>query len=106
LHHEDQDIGSRKRESGWSGATGDWRRFDQGGRHMIRLSIEVHSGSANFKVAVWAYGIEQALSLAKACYPGAKARVVFPIEPEAFFVRGIVPPHGLVQPEMPEEAAG
>lgn len=73
---------------------------------MIRLSIEVHSGSANFRVTAWAEGIEQALSLTEACYPGAEARVVFPVEPEPFFVKGIVPPSGLVQPEMPEEAAG
>ena len=73
---------------------------------MIRVSVEVCSGSASFKAAVWAEGIEQALSLTRTCYPGGEARVVFPIEPEAFFVRGLVPLSGVVHPEMPEEVAG
>lgn len=73
---------------------------------MIRVSVEVFSGAASFRAAVWAEGIEQALSLTRTCYPGGEARVVFPIEPEAFFVKGIVPLSAVVQPEMPEEAAG
>jgi hypothetical protein len=73
---------------------------------VIKLSIEVRSGSANFRVAVWAEGIQQALGLTKACYPGAQASVVFPIEPEVFFVKGVTPLAGLVQPEMPEQVAG
>lgn len=73
---------------------------------MIRVSVEVSSGSASFRAAVWAEGIEQALHLTRACYPGGEARVIFPIEPEAFFVREIVPVSGLVQTEMPEEVAG
>lgn len=73
---------------------------------MIRVSVEVFSGAASFRAAVWAEGIEQALSLTRACYPGGEVRVVFPIEPEAFFVRGIRPVSGVVQPEMPEEIAG
>ena len=32
--------------------------------------------------------------------------MVFPIEPEAFFVKGIVPPSGMVHPEMPEGQPG
>ncbi len=74
--------------------------------HMIKLSVEIRSGSANFRVAVWAEGIQQALGLTRACYPGAEASVVFPIEPEAFFVKGITPLSGLVQPEIPEQIAG
>ena len=73
---------------------------------MVRISVEVRTGSTRFRVAVWAEGIEQALSLTSVCYPGGEARVIFPIEPEAFFVKGILPVSGVVQSEVPEEIAG
>jgi hypothetical protein len=43
---------------------------------------------------------------AKARYPGAGARVVHPIDPEAFFIRDPAAPAGLVELEMPESAVG
>lgn len=73
---------------------------------MIRVSVEVRSGAARFRAAVWAESIERALSLVKARYPGGEAGVIFPIEPEAFFVDGAVPASGVVRLEAPEEAAG
>lgn len=73
---------------------------------MIKVSVEVFSGSTSFRAAAWAESIEQALSLTKKCYPGGEAKVVFPIEPEEFFVRGIDPSYGMVHPEMPEQVAG
>jgi hypothetical protein len=73
---------------------------------MIRVSVEVCSGSSSFRAAVWAKDIEQALSLTRACYPGGEAKVVFPIEPEDFFVKELVLSSGMVHPEMPERAAG
>jgi hypothetical protein len=71
---------------------------------MIRVAVEVSSGAARFRAAVWAESIERALSLVKAHYPGGEARVVFPIEPEEFFVDGGV--GEVVHLEAPEEAAG
>jgi hypothetical protein len=65
-----------------------------GGGHMIMVSIEVRSASARFRVKVGAEGIEQALSLTRRRYPGDEIRVVFPIEPETFFVR-----QGILLPE-------
>ena len=53
---------------------------------MIRVSVDVCSGEARFRAAVWAKSIEHALSLVRARYPGGEATVIFPIEPEAFFV--------------------
>ena len=52
---------------------------------MVRVSIEVDSGAARFGLAVRAESIRQALSIAEVLYPGADARVVFPIDPEGFF---------------------
>jgi hypothetical protein len=53
---------------------------------MVRVSIEVHSKTARFAVAVQAHSIQRALSIVAAHHPGSVARVRFPIEPEGFFV--------------------
>lgn len=73
---------------------------------MIRVAVEVCTGAARFRAAVWAESIERALSLARARYPGGEARVIFPIEPEAFFADGAAPTSELISLEMPQEAAG
>jgi hypothetical protein len=53
---------------------------------LIRISIEVRSGTARFKVALLAGSIERALEFAKRYNPGKECKVVFPIDPEGFFV--------------------
>ena len=54
---------------------------------MVKVSIEVHSKTARFVVAVQAHNIQRALGIATARYPGSVARVkLFPIEPEGYFV--------------------
>jgi len=53
---------------------------------MIRISIEVRSGTARFKVAAQAESIEGALEIAKRYTLGKECKVVFPINPEGFFV--------------------
>lgn len=73
---------------------------------MIRVLVEVCSGEARFRAAVWAKSIEHALSLARTRYPGGEATVIFPIEPEAFFVDGVVPTSEAVSLETPEQIAG
>ncbi len=54
---------------------------------MIRISIEVRSGTARFKVSLLAESIEGALEIAKRYNPGKECKVVFPIDPEGFFVK-------------------
>jgi hypothetical protein len=54
--------------------------------HMVKVSIEVHSGTARFVVGVKANNIEQALSIVQTRYPAMVAAVKFPIDPEDFFV--------------------
>jgi hypothetical protein len=53
---------------------------------MIRISVQVSSGAARFKVAVQAESIERALEIAARQNPGKVCEVTFPIEPETFFV--------------------
>jgi hypothetical protein len=54
---------------------------------VVKVSIEVHDGTARFAVAVQAKSIQQALSIVAARYPGSVARVKFPINPEGFFAK-------------------
>jgi hypothetical protein len=53
---------------------------------MIKISIEVRSSAARFKVALVAESIEGALEMAKRYNPAKECKVVFPIDPEGFFV--------------------
>ena len=53
---------------------------------MVKVSIEVHSKTARFAVAVQAKSIQRALNIVATRHPGSVARVKFPIDPESFFV--------------------
>ena len=53
---------------------------------MIKIAIEVKSGAARFMVASQAESIEGALENAKRYNSGRECKVVFPIDPEVFFV--------------------
>jgi hypothetical protein len=53
---------------------------------MIKIAIEVRSGAARYQGASQAESIEGALEIAKRYNPGKECKVVFPIDPEVFFV--------------------
>jgi hypothetical protein len=53
---------------------------------MIRISVQVRSGAARFKVAVQAESIERALEIVARQNRGKECEVTFPIDPETFFV--------------------
>lgn len=53
---------------------------------MVKVSVEVHDGTARFTVAVKARSVQQALSIVESRHPASAARVKFPISPESFFV--------------------
>ena len=53
---------------------------------MILVSIEVGEGAAIFRVPVRAKSITRAVSTMERRYPGRSVRVVFPVDPEGFFV--------------------
>ena len=55
---------------------------------MIKVSVEVREGAALFRVAVQAESIGRAMSIVNAGHPGRDVRVVFPIDPEEFFIGG------------------
>jgi hypothetical protein len=53
---------------------------------MIKISIEVRSSTARYKVALLAESIEGALEMAKRYNPAKECKGVFPIDPQSFFV--------------------
>ena len=63
---------------------------------MIRISIEARSGTARFKVSVQAESIEGALEMAKRYNSGKECKVVFPIDPEGYFLEDDLSRDGVV----------
>ena len=53
---------------------------------MIRITVDIDSGTARYRVAVQAESIQRALELVERMDPGCKSGVAFPIDPESFFV--------------------
>jgi hypothetical protein len=62
------------------------RAMEQKQEQMVRISVEVRSGTARFRVGVQAQSIRRALSLVAGRYPHGVVEVAFPIEPDEFFV--------------------
>jgi hypothetical protein len=55
---------------------------------MIRVSMEVGEGEAMSRATVQAESIREAVSITRGRYPGRDVRVIFPIDPEDFFIEG------------------
>ena len=68
-------------------------------QQMVKVSMEVRSGAARFRVGVQAPSIMDALGVVGRRYPQGKVKVGFPIEPEGFFVREQSAPAGIVGTE-------
>jgi hypothetical protein len=56
---------------------------------MVRISVEVSSGAARFRVSVQAQSIERALEIVQRHNPGKDCKVRFPIDAEPFFVEEV-----------------
>jgi hypothetical protein len=53
---------------------------------MIRVAVEIHEGALTHRTRVTAPSIERALKIVGGGKPGRRVSLVFPIDPEAFFV--------------------
>ena len=53
---------------------------------MISVAVEIREGALPHRTRVTAPSIERALLSARGGEPGRKVRLIFPIEPEVFFV--------------------
>ena len=56
---------------------------------MIRVFVEVHEEAAPLRMIVRAESISQAVRTIEEVYPGRTVQVVFPIDPEEFFVEDL-----------------
>jgi hypothetical protein len=55
---------------------------------MICVTVEIHEGAITRQMRVTAPSIARALRIAGDGKPGHRVRLVFPLDPEAFFVPG------------------
>ena len=55
---------------------------------MVCVTVEIGEGALTRRVRITARSIERALKIARAGKSGRRMRLVFPIDPEAFFAPG------------------
>lgn len=72
---------------------------------MIKVSVEVSSEAARFRATVCAQNIASALNLVHARYPDSEAKVLFPIDAEAFFAKEEIHTSEMVMMEPAEKVA-
>ena len=70
---------------------------------MVRVAIEVRSGVARFRVGIQASSIQRAVSLAQRLYTASDVRVIFPIDPEGFFVEDVFAKERLIEGGKPQQ---
>ena len=70
---------------------------------MIRVSVEVRNKTAQFRVGIQVSSINRAINLVKAFYSAGDVRVIFPIDPEGFFVEDALGAEGLIERGKPQE---
>ena len=72
-------------------------------QEMVRISVEVRSGAASFRVGVQAPSVREALAFAESSYPRGEVSLVAPIEPERYFAGKV--PAGVVHEQAHAVAA-
>jgi len=55
---------------------------------MLRVFVEVHEEAAPLRVEVRAESISRAIGTIEELHPGRTVQLVFPIDPQEFFVEG------------------
>jgi len=73
------------------------------GNSVVRVSVEVRCAAARFRVGVQAPSIQRAVDLVKGFYSASDVKVVFPIDPEGFFVEAALGAEGLIERAKPQE---
>ena len=72
---------------------------------MVKVSVEVRSGTARFRVGAQAQSIRKALSMVGGKYPQGEIRLMFPAEPGGFFVSKPLAQVGIVGSEQAQREA-
>jgi len=70
---------------------------------MVSISVQIDHGAARFRVRVQASSIRRAVDLVKGFYSASDVKVVFPIDPEGFFVEDALAKEGLLERVEPRE---
>jgi hypothetical protein len=70
---------------------------------VVQVSIEVRNGATRFRVGVQASSIWRAVNLVRSYYSASDTRVVFPIDPDSFFVEDAHTKEGQIERGMPQE---
>ena len=82
-------IGSKPSPPGYEDGTRGGRvnaAREGSGAKMICVTVEIRKGALTRRVRIPAPSIQQVLELAGDGKPGRRVRLVFPIDPEVFFV--------------------
>ena len=69
---------------------------------MVRISVDVSSGAARFRVSVQARSIEEAMEIVRRQNPGKDCKVKFPINPERFLIKDPAARAGLIEGKQSE----
>jgi len=73
---------------------------------MIKVSMEVREGAVLSRATVQAESIGEAVSITRGRYPGRDVRVIFPIDPETFFIEGPAEGNGLAKLSVERSSIG
>lgn len=61
------------------------KRRKKGNTEIICVTVEIREGALTYRARVTTSSIERALKIVGGGKPGRRVRLVFPIDPEAFF---------------------
>jgi hypothetical protein len=61
-------------------------RLPEDDTEMIRVTVEIRESALTYRVRVAATSIERALEIAGEGKPGRRVRLLFPIDPEVYFI--------------------
>jgi hypothetical protein len=69
---------------------------------MVRISVEVSSGTARFRVSVLARSIKRAMDIVRGQNPGKNCKKRFPIDPKRVLVKDPAARGGLIEGKQGE----
>jgi len=64
------------------------KRSKKGNTEIICVTVEIREGALTYRARVTTSSIERALKIVGGGKPGRRVRLIFPIDPEAFFAPG------------------
>jgi hypothetical protein len=97
--HPEDELGEAKKQR----LLANTKQPAKGNYSVVKVSVEVRNGAARFRVGVQASSIQSALTLVKGIHSTNDVKVVFPIDPEDFFVTDALAAKGLIHRSNSQE---